>query len=89
MVKNDSEEEYTISSMMLFDVFFDGSEEESSISFMTIVAGGYTQLDGKIQPGETVTGTIAYTTTESWQSIEIRFWASYSAAERIVFSYQK
>lgn len=87
--KNDSEEEYTLSSLMLFNVFFDGNEEEAEWSVMPIVIGDYTQIDHTLQPGETFTGTMAYTTAETWQSVAIDFIPSLMASDSITFTYEK
>lgn len=86
MVENISDEEQTVSSLLLFDAYADDVSCDLSITAATAFDGG--TIDGTIAAGKKLVGWYAMEVPKDWKTIELQVksnWLS-SASAKFVFT---
>lgn len=81
-VENVSDEEQTVSSILLFDGYVD--DVKADYSFTAVCAFSNDQLDGTIAPGKKLTGWYALEVPKDWETVELHVksnWLSGSSAQ--------
>lgn len=81
-VENVSDQEQTVSSILLFDGYVD--DVKADYSFTAVCAFSNDQLDGTIAPGKKLTGWYALEVPKDWKTIELHVkskWLSGSSAQ--------
>lgn len=81
-IENVSDEEQTVSSLLLFDAYAD--DVSCSISFTASAAFGSETVDGTIAAGKKLVGWYAVEVPKEWQTVELQVkanWLSNTAAK--------
>ena len=81
-VENTSDEEITVSSLLLFDAYADDIKAEQSFTASTVFTDG--NLDGTIAPGKKLVGWYSLEVPKEWKTIELNVksdWLSNSSAK--------
>lgn len=85
-IENVSDEEQTVSSILLFDSYVDDVKSSYSLSAACVFSDG--TLDGTIAPGKKLVGWYSLEVPQNWSNIELEVqanWLSNSSA-KFVFS---
>lgn len=86
-IKNTSNEELTISSLMCFTAWVD--DTSYTISLEALATGALSskyQLDCVIDPGKSVTGIVGYEVPKDWKEAKIEFTKEAIFGEKTVFA---
>lgn len=86
-IENNSSRDIAVSSMLSFSAYVDGYALNYDIG--AIVSTGKTQLDGTIAAGKKMNGVVAYSVSQQWSELEIRFTPDFWSGKEIVFSHSK
>ena len=89
-IKNNSDEDLMISSMMCFSASFDDKTYAESIEALGVAMfSGKYQLDTPVEVGEKVNGVVGYEVPEGWKKMQIRFTPEIYSGDRLVFAASK
>ena len=69
VIENVSDEEYTVSSMLMFDAYEDGYAISESLSAQ--IASDVPTLDGTLAAGKKIRGKLAYELSKDWKELEV------------------
>lgn len=69
VIENVSDEEYTVSSMLMFDAYEDGYAISESLSAQ--IASDTPTLDGTLAAGKKIRGKLAYELSKDWKELEV------------------
>lgn len=86
-VENISDEEQTISSILLFDAYADDVKCEYSLNASCAFSEG--QLDGSIAPGKKLMGWYAVEVPENWSTLELNVTSSWLQSKAATFVFNK
>lgn len=86
-IDNQSDKEITISSLMMFDAYFDDYAANLSIGAITL--SGETQLDGSVAAGKKLAGVVGYEAPSDWKTAEIHVTPDFWFGDDIIFEYSK
>lgn len=85
-IKNISDEEQTISSLLLFDAYADDEKCDYSVS-AACAFGDY--IDGTIAPGKKTTGWYAIEVPKNWKTLEMHVKANWLSGNSAKFVFSK
>ena len=85
-IENVSDEEQTISSILLFEAYADDIKCDYSINAACAFSDG--TLDGSIAPGKKLVGWYALEVPENWQSIELDVQANFLSNSTAKFVFE-
>lgn len=85
--ENISGESQTVSSLMLFEAYVDGTKCDFSFSAATAFPEG--TIDGEVAPGKKITGWYTLELPENWTKLELHIAGSWLSEERAVFTFSK
>ena len=83
-IKNNSDEELTVSSLLSFEAYCDDYSCEYSFSAL-LEKGNKDQLDGSVAAGKKMKGVIGYELPKDWQQLEVRYTLDLLSSSEIVF----
>lgn len=86
-IENISDEEQTISSLLLFEAYAD--DVKCSESFTAAMAFGSEMLDGTLAPGKKLVGWYALEVPEDWSNIELDVQSSWLSNSTAKFVFTK
>lgn len=86
-IENISEEDQSISSILLFDAYVDGVKCDYSFSAACSFSDG--TLDGTITPGKKLVGWYAVEVPESWKELELQVRSNWLSNKRAEFVFTK
>lgn len=86
-IDNQSSKEIAVSSIMMFDAYFD--DYAANLSVSAIVDNDKSQLDGSVAAGKKMAGTVGYEAPSDWKSAEIHVTPDFWSGQEIVFEYNK
>lgn len=86
-VENISDEEQSVSSLLLFEAYAD--DVKCDYSFGAMSAFGDGTLDGSIQPGKKLVGWYAVEVSQDWKTIEIQIQPSWLSSNPANFVFTK
>ncbi len=86
-VENISQETQTVSSLLLFEAYADGTKCEFSFSAAAAFPDG--TLDGDIAPGKKMTGWYSVEIPENWSELELHIADSWISDNKAVFVFKK
>lgn len=86
-IDNQSSKEIAVSSMMMFNAYFD--DYAANLSLTAMVDNNKSQLDGSVAAGKKIAGVVGYEAPTDWKSAEIHVTPDFWAGEDIVFEYSK
>ena len=85
-IENVSNEEQSVSSLLLFDAYADDVKTDLSISASCVFDDG--TLDGSIAPGKKLVGWYAVEVPANWNTIELQVQANIWANNAATFTFQ-
>ncbi len=89
-IKNKTEEDIFVSSMMCFSLSVDGVTYSIDIGALaTATLSGKTQMDLNIAPGKTVNGIVGYQIPKTWNELKITVKPEAYSGERATFIMQQ
>lgn len=86
-IENTSSEDQTISSLLLFDAYYDGIKCDYSISANCAFNEG--TLDGTLSPGKKMTGYFAVEVPDNWKELELQVKSSWLSDAKAAFVFNK
>ncbi len=86
-IENISDEEQSISSLLLFDAYSDDIKCEYSLSANVVFGEG--TLDGKLSPGKKLVGWYAVEAPQNWQKLELEVKSSWLSNSKAKFVFNK
>lgn len=82
-IKNNSDDELTVSSIMSFEAYAD--DYKLDYSFGAIMEAEGNQLDGSIAPGKKMKGWIGWEVPEDFKAVEVHFTDNVWSSDKFVF----
>ena len=86
-IENISDEEQSVSSLLLFESYADDVKCEYSFNASCAVSEG--QLDGSIAPGKKLVGWYAVEASEKWSKLELNVRPSWLSSKTATFVFNK
>lgn len=86
-IENKSDKEIGVSSLMMFDAYFD--DYAANLSIMAITDSGKTQLDGTVAAGKKMSGVVGFEAPADWSVAEIHVTPDFWAGDDIIFQVTK
>lgn len=82
-IKNNSDDELTVSSIMSFEAYAD--DYKLDYSFGAIMEAEGNQLDGSVAPGKKMKGWIGWEVPEDFKAVEVHFTDNVWSSDKFVF----
>lgn len=86
-IDNQSDKEIGVSSLMMFDAYFD--DYAANLSIMAITDSGKPQLDGAVAAGKKMSGVVGFEAPADWSVAEIHVTPDFWAGDDIIFQVTK